>query len=144
MLYREKFYEKTLIHNYSEVYNWIQLNIFGNKPLVQKWMKGQISSVEVNRLIAKNANIDLEILSSLYHDSVSKIKLDSRIEKLVRALKSAGQKVEIVTDNMEVFTQIIVPEHGLNKLFEVIINSANYGLLKQEVKGKLFDKALAA
>lgn len=45
---------------------------------------------------------------------------------------------------MDVFTEITIPRHRPYALFDVIINSADRGMLKKEEQGKLFDIALTA
>lgn len=55
VLCKDRFYEKTLLPKYSNTHDWIQTNIFSNKTLVQKWMRNQIDSAGINRLIAENA-----------------------------------------------------------------------------------------
>lgn len=143
VLCKGRFYEKTLLPNYSEVYDWIQMNIFGNKDLVRDWMRNRVNSAEVNELIAKNTGIENKLLNGLYEESVRRMELEERIIDLAKSLKSEGKKIGIVTDNMDVFTKITIPNHRLDKLFEVIVNSADYGLLKKEENGRLFDIALA-
>ncbi len=144
VLCKDRFYEKTLLPNNANVYDWIQSNIFANKPLVQRWMKGLIDSMHINRLIVENNNIDLESLNDLYQQSVQLMKLDNFILDFARLLKLENKKVGIVTDNMHIFTKIIVPNNKLDHIFQIIINSADYGLLKQEENGRLFDIALGA
>lgn len=72
------------------------------------------------------------------------MKLDKEIKDLAESLKLSGKKIGIVTDNMDIFTQITIPNHQLETLFDIVINSADYGMLKKEDNGKLFDIALAA
>ena len=144
VLCKGRFYEKTLLSNYSKTYDWIQRNIFGNKELVQKWMRNQISSAEVNRLIVENTGIGYETLDELFKESIRKMELEREIRDLAESLRSSGRKIGIVTDNMDIFTEITIPNHQLDKLFDIIINSADYGVLKKEADGKLFDIALTA
>jgi len=143
VLCKGRFYEKTLLPNYSEIYDWIQRNIFGNEELVQKWMRNQINSDEINKIVSKNTGIEYTILTGLYEEGVRMMKLDNEIKNLAELLKLSGCKIGIVTDNMDMFTQITVPNNQLNTLFDGIINSADYGMLKKENNGKLFDIALA-
>jgi len=56
--------------------------------------------------------------------------------------KRGGKRIAIVTDNMDIFTTLTVPNHKLNEVFDVIVNSADYGLLKADQNGKYFDIAL--
>ncbi len=142
VLCKGRLYDKTLLPNYREVYNWIQSNIFDDKELVRKWMRNQINSAGINKLIAKNTDIGYEKLNRLYEESVRTMKTEEDLLELARTLKSSGKKIGIVTDNMDVFTKIIVPTCRLDTQFDVIINSADYGVLKKEENGRLFDIAL--
>ena len=144
VLCKDRFYEKTLLPNYRKVYDWIQSTVFGNKELVWKWMRGQTNSIAINRLIAESTGIGFEKLNELYEESVRKMELEKEMVTFVKLLKQSGKKVGIVTDNMDVFTNITIPSHQLNVLFDVTINSADYGLLKKDDNGKLFDIALAS
>jgi len=144
VLCKGRFYEKTLLPDHPEVYGWIQRNVFGNKELVQKWMRGQVSSMDINGLIAENTGINHETLGELYRESIRKMELDSEVKELAESLKLSGRKIGLVTDNMDIFTEITVPNHRLNELFDIIVNSADHGVLKKEAEGKLFNIALTA
>jgi len=142
VLCKGRFYRETLLTNYREVYDWIQINIFSDKELIQRWMRNQIDSPEINKLIAKNTGIKYEVLGGLYQESVRKMELDKEVKELAKLLKISGKKIGIVTDNMDVFTNITISNHQLDTLFDVIVNSADHGLLKKDDNGKLFDLAL--
>lgn len=144
VLCKGRFYEKGLLPKYSEAYDWIQVNIFGNKNLVQKWMRNQIDSIGINQLISENTGLDYGNLDELYRDSIRRMELEEEVKDLVKLLKLSGKQVGIVTDNMDVFSQITISNHKLDKLFDIIINSADYGILKKDENGKLFDIALTA
>ena len=144
VLCKDRFYEKNLLPKYPDIYSWIQINIFGDKELVRKWMRGQICSAEVNKLISEHTNIAQEKLNELYEESIHGMKLEGELVDLIKSLKKSGKKIGIVTDNMDIFTKITVPNHKLDTLFDIIINSADYGALKTENDGKLFDVALVA
>lgn len=139
VLCHDRFYEKTLLPDYSEVYDWIQSNIFSDHKLVGKWMRGTVSSRDINRLIADNTGIDYKTLVELYEESVRQMQLDQNLLDLARSLKKSGTKVGIVTGNMDVFSDITVANHKLNEMFDLIVNSADYKLNKDDENGKLFD-----
>lgn len=142
VLCKGKFYEKTLVPDYNEIYDWIQSNIFGDKELVKKWMRSQTKASSINQLISENTGIEFAMLSRLFEESVRQMELEKDILQLARDIKSSGKKIAIVTDNMEVFSQITVPYNKLDHLFDVIINSAEHGCLKKDINGELFDTAL--
>lgn len=144
VLCKGRFYEKTLLPNHSGIYNWIQTNIFGNKEMVRDWMRNRVNSTEINELIAKNTEIERKLLDELYEESIRRMELEKEVIDLAESLKLSGKKIGIVTDNMDVFTKITIPNHRLDTLFDIIINSADHGLLKKDENGKLFDIALTA
>ena len=144
VLCKGRFYEKTLLPDYSEIYDWNQMNIFENKEMVRNWMRNRVNSAEINELIAKNTGIECNFLNELYEESIRRMELEKEVKDLAELLKLSGKKIGIVTDNMDIFTKITIPNHRLDTLFDIIINSADYRILKKDEKGKLFDVALAA
>ncbi len=46
--------------------------------------------------------------------------------------KLAGRKIALVTDNMDLFTKVIVPAHKLDRIFDVIINSSDFHEIGKE------------
>lgn len=142
VLSRGRFYSGTLLPDYKNVYDWLQSNIFGDKELVKRWMRNQVNSQIINELIAKKTGIDYELLNKLFRQSIIQLELDQEIISLAKSMKLAGNKIGLVTDNMDIFTEITVPHHQLDSIFDVIINSADYGILKKEENGRLFDIAL--
>lgn len=142
VLCKGRFYEKTLLPGYPEIYNWIQINIFSNRELIQDWMRNRVNSADINEVIARNTGIEYEFLNQMYEESIRRMELEKEVRNLAELIKISGKKIGIVTDNMDVFSRITTPNHQLDKLFDVIINSADYGVLKKEDGGRLFDIAL--
>jgi len=142
VLCRDRFYRATLLPDHQDICDWIQANIFSDKELTHKWMRGQTDSAAINRLISEKTGIGYELLNGLYEESIRSMKLEAELVDLARSLKAVGKKIGIVTDNMDVFTRITIPNHRLSELFHVVINSADHGLLKRDENGRLFDIAL--
>ena len=142
VLCHDRFYEKTLVPRYQSVFDWLQTNVFSNKELVHDWMRNKVGSADINRLIAQNSGIEFAALARLFEESVRLMDLDQRVLGLARQLKDSGHKIGIVTDNMDVFSKITVHHHRLDGLFDVITNSADYGRLKKDENGSLFDLTL--
>ncbi len=142
VLCRDRFYVHTLFLQHKEIVDWIQINIFGNIQLVERWMRGEVTSEEINSIVAEANGIDCTFLHEIFLTSVQLMQLDESIKKLVQELKVGGKKIGLVTNNMDVFSDITVKNHALNELFDVIINSSDYGMLKKDNNGELFDIAL--
>src|SRR3989344_2843201 len=92
VLCKGRFYEKTLLPNHSEIYDWIQMNIFGNREMVRDWMRNRVNSAEINELIAKNTGIEWNFLNGLYEESIRRMKLEKEVIDLAESLKSSGKK----------------------------------------------------
>ncbi len=101
-----------------------------------------MSSDQINKDIAKRVDIEFEILNESFIESVQNMKLDEALLLCISKLRVAGIKVGLVTDNMDVFSKITAPRHKLDEKFDVVVNSADYGVLKKDNNGKLFDIAL--
>ncbi len=144
VLCHDRFYGNRVQNQYPKVHDWIQQNIFGKDGgIVKDWMRGKINAREVNRIIAENTGIEKELLHEMLIDSVKEMKIDERMMEEARRLKRSGCKLCLVTDNMDVFTEITVGNHKLDSLFDGIVNSSDHGCLKKDENGKLFDIALS-
>jgi len=142
VLCKGRFYGESLLCKYPEVYGWIQENIFRDKDLVGKWMRGTVNSDDINKIVSENTGMNFDVLEELYEESIRKMKPEEGVLSLAELLKNSGAKIGIVTDNMDVFSQITVRNHNLANIFDMIINSADYGILKRDDDGRLFDIAL--
>lgn len=139
----DRFYTSTLKPEHSDVADWINKNIFeDDRELVHKWLRGEISAVQMNKDIADRAGIDLGILNQAFKKSVELMTLDEDLLALINEIRKQGIKVGLVTDNMDVFSEITIKNHKLNQKFDVVLNSADYGFLKKEQNGRLLDIAL--
>lgn len=139
----DRFYTNDLSQTHPEVYVWIQKNIFEHdRELVRKWMRGEINSETMNEDIAKRVGIAAGTLKAAFQKSVENMKMDERLLELISTMRSRGIKVGLVTDNMDVFSTITKQNHDLERKFDVVLNSADYGFLKKEQNGKLLDIAL--
>jgi FMN phosphatase YigB (HAD superfamily) len=146
VLCHDRFYDLSLRPGYGELCDWISEHVFrkpDDEDLIRRWMRGKIGYKDINRIIAdarrvESAWLDLELL-----ESVRLMKLDERMLGLAREQKTAGKKIGIVTDNMDVFSLITVPDKKLASVFDFIANSSDHGCLKCDEGGRLFDVALA-
>jgi len=142
VLGRDRFYAN-IRETHPEVYQFINTKIFsGKSDILAQWMRNKLTSVDVNKYIGDKTGIDYDLLYKKFIESAYNIKADERILKIALRLKRQGVKIAIVSDNMDVFTSMEVKNQSLGKVFSVIVNSADYGLLKKDDEGKLFDIAM--
>ena len=140
VLCHDHFYESTLVPEYAEVSDWISKNIFTDHELVRDWMCGNTSWRKLHDQISLETGMDREQLDSLFIESVRRMKMDEEMIELVRELKHTGYKLGMITDNMDIFSEVTVPHQEFNLLFDAIYNSADQGLLKMDDDGALFKR----
>jgi FMN phosphatase YigB (HAD superfamily) len=140
---KSRFYS-TLPPEYSNVSKYIDDDLFGgDRQLVDNWMRGEFTYRDVNRIIATATGINLEELNELFLQSIRMMNLNIQLIEFAKQLKDKGVPTAIVTDNMDIFNELTVPEKRLDKFFTKIINSYDYKILKCDENGKLFDIAIA-
>ncbi len=144
VLSKDRFYvnsqESRLLTEHPETWTFIQSHIFGSSDIPDRWMRNELTMDQVNRYISQQTGINFDRLSEIFRDSVKVMQIHQQLIKLANQLKQRGISIAIVTNNMDVFNEMTVPR--LNDTFPVIINSADYGILKQDREGELFDIAL--
>lgn len=139
VLSHDHFYESTLLPNHKDVSDWISQNIFSDHELVREWMRGKIDWRTLHDRVSIATGIDRALLDRLFVESVKQMKMETKMIDLAQELKRMGYKLAIVSDNMDIFSEVTVPHQKFDQLFDAIFNSADYGLLKQDEHGKLFE-----
>ncbi len=125
----------------AEVYEKIEAILFENKEkLMNDWMDGVLSSVNLYKILSKRLNIPFEEIFDDFINGEKELQIDKVLIDLVGKLKESGVVVGVISDNADTFLQYTVPHNGLNKVFDFIISSAEYGVQKYN-QGLLFDKA---
>jgi FMN phosphatase YigB (HAD superfamily) len=126
---------------YPQVLDWISRHIFSGEKYGDRWMRGGLTYRQINRIISEATGISQDLLNERLIPSVRRMKVNPSLIQLAENLKTRGIQVALVTNNMDVFNQVTIPEKQLDKTFPVIINSCNHGLMKQDENGRLFDIA---
>jgi FMN phosphatase YigB (HAD superfamily) len=128
---------------FPQVWEYIQSVIFeGEDKLADHWMRAEYTYQDINRLIARETGINFDNLTKLFIESVRQMRIDKAMLQIVEKYKTQNIPIAIVTNNMDAFSEITVPQYRLDQYFPVIVNSFNYKLMKSDENGKLFDIAL--
>ncbi|MCI0565881.1 hypothetical protein L0Y46_01645, partial [bacterium] len=143
-LCRERFYERTVKQFRPDIYEWIEEYIFGEDgvELLHDWMRGRKISADINHYITSHADIPFEALQWSLFDSARRMRIEPEMMKIAARFHGRGIKIGIITDNMDVFSDITIYAAGLRPIFHPIVNSADHGILKCDRNGELFDRAV--
>lgn len=139
VLSTDRFYI-TLKDKYPDAHLYITTDFFKNqKPIVKDWMRGNLTADDVNRIIAKNTGLNFDFLKREFEEGVRLMELNKDLIDFITKAKKKGVKTAILTDNMDVFTEIFVPFKELDKLFDEIVSSYEYKTLKGDNEGELLN-----
>ena len=116
------------------VCNYFRYKTFeNNEEMIEKWIRGKISHKEI---IAKFAKDDAEYKMALemLKNSCYNMQFDREcFIPLIQKIRKRGVKVVIATDNMNVFTDWVVPSLNLREYFDDIISSNVSGYKKMDI-----------
>jgi FMN phosphatase YigB (HAD superfamily) len=133
----------TLEPDFPSAIRFIDETIFnGADNYADRWMRGEFTYNDINRLISEATGVPFDRLTDLFIESVRRMRVNSTLTQYALSLKQKGIKIALVTNNMDIFNEITIPEKGLTVVFPVIVNSFDYKRMKHDDNGKLFDIAL--
>ncbi len=93
------------------------------------WMKGDISCRDIAAYLSKQLPESEECILSALRDGCSHMPLNVAVLDFALRSRQSGRKTALVTANMDVFTEVVVPAHGLDALFDLVLNTADHGTL---------------
>ena len=105
-----------------------------NEEMIEKWLLGKVSKKDVIAAFAKDDE-EYKMALKMLKKSCEDMKFDRAcFIPLIQEIRKKGIKVVIATDNMDVFTDYVVPALNLDKYFDAIISSNMCGFKKMDIK----------
>lgn len=124
------------------VFTQIQTHLFGaDRSLVRSWMRGQMSSEEINQFLAERMGIEFNELWRIFVDDCKTMKVSKDTLRRVSKIRSKFKAI-LLTDNMDCFSRFTVPALKLDGYFDEILNSADHGVMKDDAEGLLFQSLI--
>jgi len=118
---------------YPDWRDTIQARIFNHKEIVGPWMAGNLTMADI--ACELQSEIDLDIPTILHYMEIGcrNLAINRAVWDFAVAQRRAGRATVLVTGNVEVFNSIVVPDHQLTRLFDVIVNSHNHKTTDKEI-----------
>jgi len=91
------------------------------------WMRGEISLADIADLMAQEVGLGVEEILGYLRRGCTDLGFNEAVYAFARRVQSSSLRSALVTVNMDVFTDVVVPSHSLDDLFDVIVNSADVG-----------------
>ena len=142
VLSKDRFFQ-TMFGDYPFLKDIILSTIFNSpQKYGDKWMRGEINTENIIKVLSSASKIPETVLKEGLTSSLKAFQIESRLLELAKTFQKKGMKVAMVTNNMDIFNQVTIPYHHLDQYFPIIVNSSDYGCMKHEKDGYLFDIAL--
>ena len=105
----------------------IQESVFYDECVTSEWMNGRIGLRDIAGILQERTGEDLESNLVFLRDGCKDLRENSAVVRFARKLRGHAIPIGLVTVNCDVFSDIIVPEHRYDELFDVIVNSCDHG-----------------
>ncbi len=119
----------------------IQQRIFSRGDLVNEWMKGGVAVADIAKILSAEIDLSVSEITKCLRMGCENLRFNEAVLEFALTVKERGIRTAIVTVNMDVFTEVVVPSHNLDTKFDVIVNSYDYQELDKEILWpKAFEK----
>lgn len=99
----------------------------GDAELQHRWMTGEVTAQQIVEHLSVQVGMSADALNASLREGCRRLSLNEMVWAFARSARAAGKRTALVTVNADVFSEDIVPAHGLDRVFDVIINSADHG-----------------
>lgn len=113
-------------------------HIFSDYDMVCDWMRGKYTSEDMNRRLAEKTGVTYGSLWDAFINDCRSLYVNTNLLTHIRQLQNRYKTV-LITDNMDSFSRFTWPDLKQAGAFDEMVNSADYGLLKSDNNGKLFE-----
>jgi len=105
----------------------IQQYIFEDPGVTRKWMEGRIGLDNIATIIEQETNEQSGSILACLRAGCQRLRENKAVIRFAKTLKAKGIRIGLVTVNFDVFNEVIVPGHKYDDLFDVIVNSCDWG-----------------
>lgn len=113
------------------------LLLTGNRPMIDKWMRGGYTSEEIHEYLSEKTGIPYERLWNVFVEDTKTMPVSQEVLEAVSRLRDRYQTI-LITVNMDSFDRFTVPALSLDTYFDMIVNSFSDGRFKYEDGGSMF------
>lgn len=105
--------------------------VFGenSKQWADPWMRGDLTSADVASYLSRHLPESPEAILAALRQGCRQLTFNPAVLDFTKHQRKAGRKTALVTANMDIFTEIVVPAHGLSSLFDIVLNTADHHTL---------------
>lgn len=101
--------------------------IFHDKYWITEWCNARASALDIAAEVGKHVTLSLDEILNEMRNGCRDLSFNRAVLDYACSRRRNGRKTAIVTLNIDWFTEIVVPAHNLESVFDVIVNSSDYG-----------------
>ena len=106
----------------------IQSLLWGqDQRFFDRWMAGEVSASAVADYLSGHLGISAGEIEAALREGCRELEFNEAVWEFAKAVRAAGKPMALVTVNADVFSEEVVPSFGLDRVFDVIVNSADHG-----------------
>ena len=105
------------------------------------WMRGDLTSQDIASYLSEHLVESEEVILSALRKGCSNMTFNPVVYGLALEQREVGRKTALVTINMDVFSEVVVPSHELDSVFDLVLNTADHRTLDKSI---LWRKAFGA
>jgi FMN phosphatase YigB (HAD superfamily) len=91
-----------------------------------RWMAGQVSARDTADYLAARLPLSRAAIEAQMGAACRGLALNQGVLAFVHRQRARGLRTALVTANIDLFTAVVVPDQGLEALFDVIVNSYDH------------------
>jgi len=126
-------YFKVAPPEYPSWHAQLQPLLFGDSKLFHAWMLGDIDVNGIARYLTGYFDLSQVQIIEALEAGCRNLTFNEPVLEFVKSQRALGKKTALVTANIDLFTTVVVPSHGLEKRFDVILNTFDYQTLDKTV-----------
>jgi FMN phosphatase YigB (HAD superfamily) len=130
-----------------EVAQWpelVQRVVFGRREIIEPWMRGEISLEDIAGILAYETGMERKEILGYLRRGCTDLGFNPAVHAFARWVRSTSLRSALVTANMDVFSDVVVESHGLERWFDVIVNSADVGTCDKTILWSLAFESLGS
>lgn len=134
VLSSDRFWRGMGAEDYERIQEFL---IVGNRPMMNRWMRGGHTAEEINAYLSEHLHIPYEKLWEVFVNDAKTMNISFDVLNTIGQLRDRFHTV-LITVNMDSLERFTVPAHNLDSYFDVVVNSYKDGRFKSEEGGQQF------
>ncbi len=101
--------------------------VFADKYWLTEWCNGRMKAEDIAIRIKEYVDLSLDEIIDEMKKGCQNLTFNEAVLNFAKSQSGEGRKTALVTANIDMFSNTVVPSHNLTEIFDTIVNSADCG-----------------